>query len=460
MGPSTIVPAGATFNVFTGARLRLLALGGIALFGWQNARAQSPPELSGLDGVYPSLDALYIDLHKNPELSLHESKTAAKLAARLRDLGFEVTEHVGGNGVVGVLRNGAGPTVLVRTDMDALPVKEKTGLSYASTIVVKSDAGESVPVMHACGHDIHMASWVGAATLLAHSRDQWHGTLVFVGQPAEEVFQGAKAMIDDGLLTRFPRPDFILAIHDTNLLPAGQIGVQSGPSASASNAVDITFYGKGGHGASPHLTIDPLLIAARTVVTLQTIVAREINPLDPAVVTVGTFHAGTKRNIIADEAKIELTVRSYNPAVQKHLLESIERIAKAEAAAAGAPRDPSVVVDAKEASEVVVNDPATAARLASALRRAMGESQVVSFPPSTASEDFGVYGRVAGVPSIMLRVGAIEPAEFATAKAAGKTLPGPHSPLFAPDRERTIHTGVTAFTVSALELLGQPTEGH
>jgi amidohydrolase len=257
-------------------------------------------------------------------------------------------------------------------------------------------------------------------------------------------------------LTRFPRPDFILAIHDTNLLPAGQIGVQSGPSASASNAVDITFYGKGGHGASPHLTIDPLLIAARTVVTLQTIVAREVNPLDPAVVTVGTFHAGTKRNIIADEAKIELTVRSFKPEVQKRLLESIERIAKAEAAAAGAPREPLVVVDPREASEVVVNDPAMAARLASALRRAIGESQVVSFPPSSASEDFGVYGRVAGVPSVMLRVGAIEPGEFATAKAAGKILPGPHSPLFAPDRERSIRAGVAAFTVSVLELLGRP----
>jgi amidohydrolase len=438
------------------APLSRFAVGIVVLLGCQHGLAQVPPELAGLDQVYPSLDALYIDLHKNPELSLQEEKTASKMASHLRSLGFEVTERVGGHGVVGVLRNGAGPTVLVRTDMDALPVKEKTGLSYASTIVVKSDTGESVPVMHACGHDIHMTSWVGAATLLSHSRSQWRGTLVFVGQPAEEVFQGAKAMIDDGLLTRFPRPDFILAIHDTNLLPAGQIGVQSGPSASASNAVDITFYGKGGHGASPHLTIDPLVIAARTVVTLQTIVAREVNPLDPAVVTVGTFHAGTKRNIIADEAKIELTVRSFKPEVQKRLLESIERIAKAEALAAGAPREPLVVVDPREASEVVVNDPAMAARLASALRRAIGESQVVSFPPSSASEDFGVYGRVAGVPAVMLRVGAIEPGEFATAKAAGRTPPGPHSPLFGPDREPTIRTGVAAFTVSVLELLGRP----
>jgi len=267
-------------------------------------------------------------------------------------------------------------------------------------------------------------------------------------------------MINDGLLTRFPRPDFTFAVHDTNLLPAGQIGVLGGPVYAASNAVDITFFGKGGHGAAPHLTIDPLLIAARTVVTLQTIVAREVNPFDPAVVTVGTFHAGTKRNVIADEAKIELTVRSYKPEVQKHLLQSIERIAKAEAAAAGAPREPSVVVIAKEASEVVFNDPALAARIKSALVRALGEANVVTAEPSSASEDFGAFGRAAGVPSIMLRVGAIEPGEFAAAKAVGKTLPGPHSPLFAPDRERTIRTAAAAFTVSVLELLGQSAEKH
>jgi amidohydrolase len=432
----------------------------MVLFGWQHALAEAPAELMGLDQLYPSLDALYIDLHKNPELSLHEEKTASKMAAHLRSLGFEVTEHVGGHGVVGVLRNGVGPTVLVRTDMDALPIKEKTGVAYASTIVVKSDAGDSVPVMHACGHDIHMASWVGAATLLARARNSWHGTLVFVGQPAEEVLQGAKAMVDEGLLTRFPRPDFALAIHDTNLLPAGQIGVLAGPAFAASNAVDITFYGKGGHGASPHLTIDPLLIAARTVVTLQTIVAREVNPFDPAVVTVGTFHAGTKRNVIADDAKIELTVRSYKPEVQRHLLDSIKRIASAEAVAAGAPREPLVVVDEREASEVVFNDAAMAARIASALRRVIGEANVVPGTPASGSEDFGVFGRVAGVPSVMLRVGAIEPGEFAAAQAAGRTPPGPHSALFAPDREPTIRTGVAAFTVSVLELLGRPTEPH
>ncbi len=441
------------------AGLRLFALMVIVLLGPRHALADGPSELAGLHALYPSLDSLYIDLHKNPELSLHEEKTAAKLAARLRSLGFEVTERVGGYGIVGVLRNGAGPTVLVRTDMDALPIKEQTGLPYASTTTVKNDAGGTVPVMHACGHDIHMASWVGAATLLARTRDRWHGTLVFVGQPAEEVLQGAESMIKDGLMTRFPKPDFVIGLHDTQVLPAGQIGVVAGPAYAASNSVDIKFFGKGGHGAAPHLTIDPLLIAARTVVTLQTIVSREVNPFDPAVVTVGTFHAGTKRNIIADEAKLELTVRSFKPEVQKHLLAAIERIAKAEAAAAGAPREPEVVVNAHEASEVVFNDPVLAARLTTALRRGLGDANVVPGEPITGSEDFGVFGRVAGVPSIQLSIGAVEPAEFARAKSAGTTVPGPHSPMFAPDREPTISTAVAAFTLSVMELLG-PTAGR
>jgi amidohydrolase len=335
------VTSGKVSRSHTSPGLRLLALMAILLLGSRHALADGPSELAGLSALYPSLDSLYIDLHKNPELSFHEEKTAAKMAARLRSLGFEVTDHVGGYGVVGVMKNGTGPTVLVRTDMDALPVKEQTGLPYASTVTFKNESGESVPVMHACGHDIHMTAWVGAATLLSQARDRWHGTLVFVGQPAEEVTQGAERMIQDGFLKRFPKPDYSLGLHDTPNLPAGQIGVVAGPAYAASNAVDITFYGKGGHGAFPQLTIDPLLIAARTVVTLQTIVSREVNPFDPAVVTVGTFHAGTKRNIISDQAKIELTVRSFKPEVQNQLLAAIARIAKAEAAAARAPREPS-----------------------------------------------------------------------------------------------------------------------
>jgi len=422
-------------------------------FGLHSALSGAVSELAGLDALYPTLDSLYIDLHQNPELSGHEEKTSAKLAMRLRALGFEVTEHVGGYGMVGVFKNGSGPTVLVRTDMDALPIREQTGLPYASAVSVQNDAGENVPVMHACGHDIHMASWVGAASLLAQAKERWRGTLVFVGQPAEEMTQGAELMVRDGLFTRFPRPDFVLGLHDTSLLPAGQIGMVSGPAYAASNAVDIVFYGRGGHGAWPHVTIDPLLMAARTVVALQSIVSREVNPLDPAVVTVGTFHAGTKRNIISDEAKLELTVRSFKPEVQKQILAAIERIAKAEAAAGNAPREPLVAIHAGEASDVVYNDPALAARLTPALQRVLGEANVVPHPPVTGAEDFGVFGRAAGVPSILLRVGAVESTAFANAKATGKAVPGPHSAFFAPDREPTIRTGVAALTISALNLL-------
>jgi hippurate hydrolase len=419
------------------------------------AFAAGPLELAGIDALYPSLDALYCDLHKNPELSLHEEKTAAKLAERMRALGYEVTERVGGYGIVCVLRNGKGPTVMVRTDLDALPIKEQTGLPYASTATATNDAGETVSLMQACGHDVHMTSWIGAATLLAKAKDRWHGTLVFVGQPAEEKLQGAETMVKDGLLTRFPKPDFVVGLHDTNLQPAGQIGVLAGPVFAASNAVDITFYGKGGHGAMPHRTVDPIVMAARTVVTLQTIVSREVNPFDPAVVTVGTFRAGTKRNIIADEAKLELTVRSYKPEVQKQLLAAIERIAKAEAAAARAPKEPLVVVDSKEASRVVFNDPALTARLEKAFRRALGEAAVATSQPSSGSEDFGVFGEAAGVPSVQLRVGTVEAGEFAKAKAEGRDTPGLHTAKFAPEREPTIRGGVSALTLSVLELCGK-----
>ena len=420
--------------------------------GSRAARAGGPAELAGLDVAYPKLDALYQDLHRNPELSTHEDRTAAKLAAQLRELGFEVTEHVGGAGVVGVLRNGAGPTVLVRTDMDALPVKEQTGLPYASLVTTKTDAGDTVSVMHACGHDIHMTSWVGAATLLAGMKPRWHGTLVMVGQPAEELVSGARSMLDDGFLTRFPRPDFALAIHDTAAHAAGQVGLASGYALANTDAVDITFHGKGGHGAAPQATIDPVVMAARAVVTFQTIIARELSPLDPAVITVGTFHAGTKRNIIPDDARIELTVRSYKPEVQKHLLASIARIAKAEAAAAGATREPTVFVDPKQSAQALYNDPALIERLGGALRRTLGPGSVVPSDPIMPSEDFGAFGRAAQIPSALLWVGAVEPAAFARAKTGGTSPPGLHTAGFAPDRERTIRTGVSAITVSVLEL--------
>ncbi len=421
------------------------------------ALASGPPELNGLDALYPSLERLYIDLHQHPELSLQEKRTAAKMAAELRAAGFEVTENVGGLGVVGVLKNGEGPTVLVRTDMDGLPVKEQTGLPFASAATATNDAGDTVPVMHACGHDAHMTCWIGAATLLAQSKDRWHGTLVFVGQPAEEIVQGAKRMVDDGLFTRFPKPDYVIGLHVMPTLPAGHVGIVAGPTSAASDSVDITFYGKGGHGARPHHAIDPIVIAARAVVALQTIVSREVDPFDSAVVTVGTFHAGNKRNIIPDEAKLGLTVRTYKPEVQKKILASIERIAKAEAAAGGAPREPEVKVLEKEAAEVCVNDPALAARLLKALQRGLGEGNVAAAEPTMGSEDFGVYGRAAGAPGIQLWLGAVEPKMFADAKAAGRTmmLPGLHGPQFAPDREKAIKTGTAAFVESVVEVTGK-----
>jgi amidohydrolase len=414
------------------------------------------PSLAGLDAVYPSLDALYRDLHQNPELSLHEEKTAAKLAAKLRALGFTVTEHVGGAGIVGILRNGDGPTVLVRTELDALPVQEATGLPYASTATFKDATGTALPVMHACGHDVHMTSWIGAATLLANAKSTWRGTLLFVGQPAEEIGQGAKLMVADGLFKRFAQPDFSIAIHDSGFYAAGEVAIVSGFTMANVDMVDVTIYGKGGHGALPHLTVDPVVIAAQTVMALQTIVAREVNPLDPAVVTVGSIHGGTKHNIIPDEVKLQLTVRSYKPEVQKQLLAAIERIAKAEAAAARAPREPSVVVLKDQSALALYNDPKLSDRLTEALRSGLGTAAVVEGLPMMASEDFGVFGRTAGVPSVYIFLGAADPAALEKAKQTGTMVPNVHSALFAPDRVPTLRTGTAALTLAALELLGKP----
>jgi len=417
--------------------------------------ASSAPSaiVARLDGMYPELEALYLDLHQTPELSLHEEKTAAKMATRLRELGFEVTERVGGFGVVGILKNGKGPLVLVRTDMDALPVEEKTGLSYASKVTATDDAGKVVPVMHACGHDVHMSAWIASATLLSRAKAAWRGTLMFVGQPAEEKGIGAAAMLKAGLYERFGKPDYALAIHDSAELPAGTVGWVSGYALANVDFVDVTIYGRGGHGAYPHTTIDPIVIASRFVTALQTVVARENNPLDPAVVTVGSFHAGTKHNIIPDDAHLQLTVRSYKDEVRKKLLAAIGRIAKAEAAAAGAPKEPEILV--KDGSNATYNDPALTRRLAGALTATLGPARVVEDHPVMGGEDFSEFGR-SGVPAVLLWVGAVESKTFTAAKSAGQTLPSLHSPLFAPDREPTIKTGATILTVSALELLAKP----
>ena len=416
--------------------------------------AGTPQGLEGLDALYPQLDALYLDLHKNPELSTKEEKTAAKLADQLRKLGYEVTTGVGGTGVVGVLKNGAGPTVLLRTELDALPVEDKTGLPYASHVTGTSAAGQTVPVMHACGHDAHMAAWTGAATLLARDKSRWHGTVVMVGQPAEETVQGARAMLADGFLKRFPKPDFAIAVHDSSDKPAGKVFFVPEYAMAGVDSVDVTIFGRGGHGAKPNTTVDPVVIAARTVLAWQTLVSREKDPLDPAVLTVGSIHGGTRYNIIPDEVKLQLTVRTFRPEVRKLLLEGIERIAKAESAAALSPKEP--LIKFSESQGATYNDPVLIKRLVSRLTRDLGAENVQEARPEMVAEDFGEFGKAAGVPSVQLRIGAVEPSKFEAAMKDGTPLPSLHSSGFAPDRERTIRTGVAALTLSALEVLAKP----
>src|SRR5581483_11057162 len=349
----------------------------------------SAPSKDQIDGIYPGVEALYMDLHRNPELSLHEEKTAARIAGELRKLGFDVTTGVGGNGVVGVLKNGAGPVVMVRAELDALPVPEKTGLAYASRVTTHDDQGVEVPVMHACGHDLHMSIAMGAASLLAQNKDRWQGTFIYVGQPAEERVGGAAPMLKDGLFTRFPKPDYALAVHDTSNLPAGEVGYTPGYSLANADSVDVIVYGRGGHGAAPQDTVDPIVIAARTILAWQTIVSRENNPQDTAVVTVGSIHGGTKHNIIPDEVHMQLTVRSYKDDVRRHLLSAIERIADAEAAAAGAEKKPMVTVS--DGTPAVYNDPKLNQRIVGALEQALGSKNVVQQPPSMAADDFAHY---------------------------------------------------------------------
>ena len=418
------------------------------------AYGQSPTSKQ-VDAVYPDAYALYVDLHQNPELSSHETQTAAKLAGRLRGLGYEVTEHVGGTGIVAILKNGAGPTVMLRTELDALPVEEKTGLAYASDVHSKDDAGRDVPVMHACGHDLHMAAILGTAAMMARSKDTWHGTLMLIGQPAEETITGAKGMLDDGLLRRFPKPDVAVAMHVGNLLPAGQVGIVPGVYNTNADSLRITIYGKGGHGSAPHTAIDPIVIAARTILALQTIASREVKPGDMAVVTVGYIRAGTKNNIIPDQAELGLTVRTNKTEVRKQVLAAIERITKAEAEAAGAPREPSI--DRYEGTDLVYNDPALAQRMKGTLQAALGKGNVVMEEPITASEDFSYFVEQ-GIPGFYFSLGGADPEKFAQAKAAGTMLPSNHSPLFAPDVDPALHTGIAAEVAVLKNLLNGSAE--
>jgi amidohydrolase len=394
-----------------------------------------------VDTVYSDAHALYLDLHEHPELSGHETQTAAKLTARLRNAGYEVTEHVGGAGIVAVMKNGTGPTIMLRTELDALPVEEKTGLPYASKVHMKDDAGRDVPVMHACGHDLHMAAFLGTADVMAHSKESWHGTLMLVGQPAEETISGAKDMLKDGLFTRFPKPDVAVALHVSNSSPAGMVAITPGTFNTNSDSLRITIHGKGGHGAMPNTTVDPIVIAARTILTLQTIASREIKPGEMAVVTVGYIRAGTKNNIIPDEAEMGLTVRTYKDEVRNQVLAAITRIARAEAAAANAPLEPSV--EHFEGTDHVYNNPALAEHLRAPLEAALGKSNVQTAEPIAPSEDFSYFVNQ-GVPGFYLSLGGADPQKFAQAKAEGNALPSNHSPLFAPDVDPALHTGIAA----------------
>jgi len=420
------------------------------------AFAQNAGISKEVEAVYPDSYALYLDIHQHPELSGHETETAAKLAAKLRTLGYDVTEHVGGTGVVAIMKNGPGPTVMLRTELDALPVEEKTGLPYASKVHTKDDAGQEVGVMHACGHDVHMASVVGTAAIMANSKNTWHGTLMIIGQPAEETIRGAQGMIDDGLFKRFPKPDVAVALHVGNGSPAGEVEIVPGIMSSNADSLRITIYGKGGHGAAPNTTVDPIVIAARTVLSLQTIVSREVQPGEMAVVTVGYLHAGTKNNIIPDQAEMGLTVRTFKSDVRKQVLAAITRITNAEATAGGSPHLP--LIEHIEATDAVYNDPALAKRLRAPLEVALGKENVLTAEAFTASEDFSAF-IAQGVPGFYFSLGGADPQKFAEAKATGTHLPSNHSALFAPDADPAIHTGITAEVAVLRNLLNGSTSG-
>jgi len=405
-------------------------------------------------GGSDSLLAHYRHLHRNPELSLQEQNTSAYLAEQLEATGFEVVSGVGGYGLVATLRNSDGPVILFRADMDALPVEEQTGLPFSSTASAFNPAGEEVPVMHACGHDIHMTVLLGVAREMAEDQAAWHGTLLLVAQPAEEIGVGARAMLDDGLYARFPVPDYNLAFHVSPDLPAGSIGYVSGYALANVDSVDITIYGVGGHGAYPQKTRDPIVIAARTVLALQTLVSRELPPLESAVVTVGSIHGGTRHNIIPDSVRLQLTVRSYSDATREFLLRRIGEISRGIAQSAGLPdeRLPRVTVK-DEYTPALYNDPGLVNRMLPVLKSTLGDTAVTAVDPVMAGEDFARYGRTeAQIPGVIFWLGATNPLRYQAARQGGEALPGLHSPRFAPDADATIATGVQAMQAMLLEL--------
>ena len=424
--------------------MQLMRVACLLLWAGISWGAASGPTAAELNAIYLPSEALYVNLHINPELAFEEKQTAAQLASRLTAFGFEVTTGVGGTGVVGILKNGAGPVVMLRTELDALPVTEQTGLSFAS---------KKPGVMHACGHDLHMAAWSGTAQWMSQHRDRWHGTLMLIGQPAEETGAGATAMLKDGLFTRFPKPEYAIALHDDDTLPAGVIGYHAGFFRAAADMLTVTIFGRGGHGAMPQNTVDPIVIAARTILAWQTIISRENDPQSPAVLTVGAIQGGTKNNIIPDHVQLLLSVRTFDPEVRKRVLEAVARIAKAEAAASNAPREPSIEPTAgMNHVEAVFNDADLTARLATALKSAMPAGTVVEMPAKMTSEDFSEYGR-AGVKAVLLHIGAVDPAKLAEARKTGIPVPAPHSPQWAPVKEITIKAAIHAETLALLDLL-------
>lgn len=433
---------------------------GGSLFAQQTPRSLADAEL-------PSLLTIYKDLHLHPELSMHEERSAAIVARELKAAGCEVAEQVGTYdkpgatcfGVVGVMKNGSGPTVLVRTDLDALPVHEETGLPYASTATTKNEEGKEVSVMHACGHDIHMSTLIGTARALSKLKGKWHGTILFVGQPAEETAGGARAMLNDGLYTRWPKPDYALGFHDKADLQTGHIGVTEGYTYANVDSVDVTVHGIGGHGAYPHTTKDPIVLAAEIIDAWQTIASRENNPLDPVVITVGSIHGGTKRNIIPDEVKMQLTVRTYKNEVRDKVLAAIERIAKQCATVAGLPSDklPEINIRKDESTPATYNNPDLTKRLVAVWKKTIGDDNVEMVDPTMGGEDFSEYSLPNhSIPAVDFHVGAVDPAKFAASKKPGAApLPSLHSSKFAPVPEPTIRTGIIGMTSAVLELMGK-----
>lgn len=421
-----------------------------------STQAQADPLNDAITADLPSLMEIYRDLHANPELSGEEVRTAAKLAAEARRLGFTVTEKVGGTGVVAVMENGDGPTVMLRADMDGLPLIEKTGLPYASKVMAKTREGNDTGVMHACGHDTHMTGWVGAARQLSARKDEWSGTLVMILQPAEETGEGAKAMLEDGLYTRFPKPEYVLAFHDAAGAPAGHIGYAPGYALANVDSVDIEVKGVGGHGAYPHTTKDPIVLASRIVGALQTLVSREVDPQNPAVVTVGSFQAGFKHNIIPDKANLLLTVRSYSDETRAKLLDGIRRIVEAEARVAGMPEEKMPVVSIRddEFTPSTYNSPEFSMEMASLFEARFGADRVHQTKPVMGGEDFSRFRREdTSINSMIFWVGGVPIDQYQAAQKEGAKLPSLHSPLWAPDAEKVVATGAEALAAAALNLM-------